>query len=529
MKPVVATSEPAPKTPPVADRIGERLYRFDGGLRLRHNKKIACRDPVARPALPAELVVPMRQHSGPPARPCVAEGQFVLKGERIGEGPERGAHIHAPTSGRVTSVQDRPMAHATGQPGTCVVIRPDGEDRWGERTPFPAWETSDPAALRAHIRHHGIVGLGGAVFPTDLKAGAATVTPIHTLVLNGVECEPWIACDEMLMREQPRHLVEGALILAHAAGVERVVIAIEDQMGAVERALAEAAAELGGGRCRVVKVPTVYPEGGERQLVQTLTGLEVPAGGYPHDLGLLVQNVATAAAVRQAVIAGEPLVERIVTVTGHGVRHPRNLLALLGTPAAHLVEAAGGYTDDAARLVVGGPMMGYPLGSDAEPVVKATNCLLVLTTGDMRPPQGELPCIRCGDCASACPARLQPQELQFMARAAQWDAVAALGVDACIECACCDLVCPSQIPLADWFRYAKGEVRRVSSERVAAERARERFEAREARLERARQEKAERLARRKDKLRDEAGRKRQIEAALARAKGTKDPSAEDEA
>ncbi len=419
------------------------------------------------------------------------------------------------------------MAHVTGQVGPCVVIHTDGEDRWAELEPLLDWRDAAPENLRAHIRRAGIVGLGGAVFPTDVKAGSRGALPIHTLVLNGAECEPYISCDEMLMREHPRQIVEGAMMLRRATGASRVVIGIEDQMGAVEKALARAARDVGGADVDVVRIPTIYPEGGERQLVQTLTGLEVPFGGYPHDLGLLVQNVATAAAVRAALLEGKPLIERVVTVTGNGVREPRNLLALVGTPVAALIEAAGGYTEDVARLVVGGPMMGYPLHSDAEPVVKATNCVLALSADDVRSTQPEMPCIRCGDCARVCPAQLLPQELNFQIRARQWDEVATLGVDACIECGCCDFVCPSHIPLVSWFRYAKGEVREQGRERAAAERARQRFEAREARLERARQEKAERLARRKRKLRDEAGRKRQIDAMLARAGNKRDDTSGD--
>jgi len=498
-------------------RAGDRLHRFHGGLRLRHNKKVSCRDPVVRPPLPRELVVPLLQHRGRPAAPCVRPGETVLKGQLIGVAPGRGAHVHAPTSGLVTTVEDRPMAHFTGQSGPCTVIRVDGEERWGERRSLPDWRDAAPADLRRHIRQAGIVGLGGAVFPTDLKVGARNATPIHTLVLNGAECEPYISCDEMLMREHPRRIVEGAMMLRHAVGAERVIIGIEDQMGVVEAALARATAAVGGAEVEVVRIPTVYPEGGERQLVQTLTGQEVPEGGYPHDLGLLVQNVATAASVREAVVEGTPLIERYVTVTGNGVRHPRNFCALIGTPAAHLVEAAGGYTPDVTRLVVGGPMMGYPLAHDGEPVVKATNCLLALKAADVRPTQPEMPCIRCGDCARVCPAQLMPQELHVLARAEQWDTARALGVEACIECGCCDYVCPSHIPLANWFRYAKGQVQARDLEQAAADRARRRFEAREARLEQARREKAERMARRKRQLKDKAERKRQVAAALARA------------
>jgi electron transport complex protein RnfC len=368
-----------------------------------------------------------------------------------------------------------------------------------------------------------VVGLGGAVFPTARTAERAADAGIHTLIINGAECEPWISCDEMLMREHPERVVLGARILARAAGARRILLAIEDQMGAVMTALKEAVnAVAEGDVVEVVRIPTIYPEGGDRQLIQVLTGLEVPVGGYPHDLGLLCQNVATAAAVADAVVDGRPMVERIVTLTGNGVAEPRNLLALLGTPIADLVAACGGYRPDAARLVIGGPMMGYALDSDANPLIKAGNCVLVLDQHDIAPLQAELPCIRCGECARVCPAQLLPQQLNFFIRAQQWAQAEEWGLDSCIECGCCDYVCPSHIPLVDWFRYGKGELRQREREQAFAELSKERFEAREARLARAEDEKARRLAERKRLLRDEVDRKRQLEAILERSDARRD-------
>lgn len=504
---------------------GERLHRFHGGLRLRHNKQVSCEHPITQAALPEELVVPLLQHRGEMAQATVRPGQPVLKGQLVGEAPGRGAHIHAPTSGIVIAVEDRTMAHSTGQPGPCVILKPDGEDHWLEREPLDNWQQAAPERLRARIRQAGIVGLGGAVFPTDLKAQVQSPRSVHTLILNGAECEPYISCDEMLMRESPKEIVAGAVILARAVNARHIVIAIEDQMGQVGEALEAAVRKTEASHITICKVPKLYPEGGERQLVQTLTGQEVPLGGYPQDLGLLVQNVATAAAVYDAVVEGTPLIERIVTVTGNGVHTPRNFRALIGTPVAHLIKAAGGYTDDIARLVVGGPMMGYALPSDAEPVTKASNCLLALNHDDVHVPQAEMPCIRCGECARVCPAQLMPQTLHTHIQGKQWDETEALGLAACIDCGCCDLVCPSQIPLVSWFRYAKGEIRLQSSERAASEHARERFEARATRLERAAQEKAERMARRKHKLASKKSRKQQIAAALERAGAAEKPPA----
>jgi electron transport complex protein RnfC len=496
-----------------------RLYHFHGGLRLRHNKKVSCELPVAPAPLPERLFVPLLQHAGAPASATVAPGQAVLRGEAIGSFRQFGAGcLHAPTSGTVEAIVAHPASHVSGHDGPCIVIRPDGRDAWRPREPIADWPSADPETLRQRIASAGIVGLGGAVFPTGYKVAQARERRIHTVILNGSECEPWISCDEMLMREQPDSIVLGARILQRAVGAAQTLIAIEDQMGAVHQALQEAADRAGASGIRIVRVKTLYPEGGEKQLIQVLTGLEVPTGGRPADLGLLCQNVATATAVAQAVTEDRPLIERIVTVTGPGVRRPRNLLARIGTPIADLVAAAGGYTEDAARLVLGGPMMGYPLTSDANPVIKAANCVLVLREADLRPPQAELPCIRCGECARVCPAVLLPQELNRVIRAAHWEDAAAFGLGDCIECGCCDLVCPSHIPLVEWFRFGKSELRDSAAERERAERARERFEARQERLERVKRERKQRMAEKKRALRDAQDRKAKVAAAIERAR-----------
>jgi electron transport complex protein RnfC len=267
----------------------------------------------------------------------------------------------------------------------------------------------------------------------------------------------------------------------------------------------------------VVKVTTIYPEGGERQLIQVLTGLEVPADGRPADLGLICQNVATAAAVADAVAEGKPLIERYVTVSGNGVSHPRNFLALLGTPFSHLVEHCGGYTDDVVRLIVGGPIMGYPVASDSAPVVKASNCILALTEQDTAVPQPEMPCIRCGECARVCPAILLPQQLHLQIKNGLWNKLEEYGLSACIECGCCDLVCPSHIPLVEWFRWGKGQQTQRSLESTATGQARKRFTDREERLLRIKQQRAEKMSRRKQMLKDKATQQERIRAAIDRA------------
>ena len=487
----------------LAREAGKHNHHFHGGLRLRHNKKISCQDPVGRPPLPELLTVPLLQHAGDIADAFVSVGEQVLKGQKIGQ-CQPCAGVHSPVSGRVEAIEDRPMSHPSGQAGPCVLIKPDGREQWVELKPIHDWETASPDSLIKQIQDCGLAGLGGAVFPTHTKARDARDRQIHTLVLNGAECEPYISCDEMLMREQPGKIILGARILRRALGAGRVILAIEDQMGAVQEALTHAVKHTGCKSISVVKVTTIYPEGGERQLIQVLTGLEVPKGGHPPDLGMVCQNVATAAAVAEAVVEGKPLIERYITVTGNGISHPRNFQALLGTSFSHLVELCGGYTDDVARLVVGGPIMGYPVASDSSPVVKASNCVLALTQQDIAEPQPEMPCIRCGECARVCPATLLPQQLHLQIKNQLWDQAGEYGLSACIECGCCDLVCPSHIPLVDWFRYGKGEQRKRALEREVTELARKRFEDREERLLRIKQERTEKMTRRKQMLQDKA-------------------------
>ena len=501
----------------LAQEAGKHTHHFHGGLRLRHNKKISCQVSVQRPPLPKHLIVPLLQHAGDTAESLVGVGEQVLKGQVIGQ-CQPCAAIHSPVSGVVTAIEDRPMSHPSGQAGVCVVIQSDGQEQWVDLNPVEDWRSASSDELIMQLQTCGLAGLGGAVFPTHTKTRDGRDRHIHTLILNGVECEPYISCDEMLMREQPDRIILGARILRRALGAERVVIAIEDQMGAVQQALTHAVKNTDSSNISVVKVTTIYPEGGERQLIQVLTGLEVPKDGRPSDLGMVCQNVATAAAVADAVVDGKPLIERYVTVTGNGISQPRNFKALVGTSFSHLVENSGGYTHDVARLVVGGPMMGYPIATDEAPVVKASNCVLALTQLDIAEPQPEMPCIRCGECARVCPAVLLPQQLHLQIKNGQWDPADEYGLSACIECGCCDYVCPSHIPLVEWFRFGKGELRKRSIEKQASNQARKRFEDRDARLLRNKQERAEKMTRRKQILKDKALQQERIRASIDRAK-----------
>ncbi|MDT8410729.1 MAG: electron transport complex subunit RsxC [Wenzhouxiangellaceae bacterium] len=503
--------------------VGEQLHRFPGGLKLRHHKQIACRDPLMRPALPETLCLPLQQHQGPPGECLVETGEQVLKGQPLTRArSDCEVPIHAPTSGTVSAIEDRPAGKRPGGLKRCIVLTPDGRERWCARKPVDDWHKLDAPALIEHWRAGGLAGLGGAMFPTAAKLRGDwddQTSGVHTLILNGSECEPYISCDEMLMRIRPEAVVTGGLMLARALGAEQVVIAIEDQMGAVRKAFDEIVDQYDPDRrCRIVQVTTIYPEGGEKQLIQVLTGREVPHDGLPQSLGLVCLNVATAAAARDIIVDGTPVIERIVTISGPGIEHPRNLIALLGTPIHLLIEAAGGLSDEIDRLVLGGPMSGLPLASDQVPIEKGSNCILALRPVDTQRAQPEMPCINCGECVRVCPASLLPQELFHYLRAENYAEAERLNLFDCIECGCCAHVCPSHIPLVDHYRHGKDIMRERGIEDARARRAQQRFEARQARLADEAEQRKARRERRERKLEHPDGAKSEVQAAIERAR-----------
>ncbi len=466
-----------------------RLFRFHGGVKPDAHKNESCTPAIRRAPLPARLTVPLRQSARATASCIVEVGQHVLKGERIGE-PEGflGTAVHAPTSGTVVDIARHPMAHASGLDTECVVIEPDGEERWVEHAPFDYHAASREESL-AWLRDCGIVGLGGATFPSHVKLGKGS--GIETLILNGAECEPWITCDDRLMRERAADILAGATILRELIGARELVVGVEDNKPEAIAAMKEAAAASPHG-VNVVAVPTLYPAGGEKQLIRVLTGIEIPYGKLGADYGVQCFNVGTAYAVYRAIALGEPLISRIVTLTGN-VDDAGNWEVLLGTPVQDLLPLARPRADT-DRTLMGGPMMGYALPRLDVPIVKGSNCLIAASPKLFPPPPPEQPCIRCTECSKACPADLQPFELYWFSRSKNFGKAQEYHLFDCIECGCCSYVCPAHIPLVDYFRFSKSEIWAREREKSAADQARERFEFRNFRQEREKAEKAAKLA-----------------------------------
>lgn len=474
------------------------LGKLHGGLRLPANKAQATSQAILDAPLPKQLVLPITQHVGDPAQPVVGIGEHVFKGQLVAEpGGSLGAPIHASSSGTVVAIEPWPVSRRNGENAPCIVIECDGKDEAIQNNAAPMDFTSlTPPDLLDAILQGGIVGLGGAVFPTAQKLMQARTCAIDHLLLNGVECESYISCDDLLMRERAAEIVSGAQILMHALQIDVCFIGIESDKPDAIRALAEVLGNVNDDRIVLKQVPTIYPSGGEDQLVQLVTNREVPSGGLPSDVGCLVQNVGTAAAIHDWIIDKQPLISRVTTVTGDGVEKPVNVRARIGTTVADVIALAGGYTDKAKQLIIGGPMTGKSVTTDRVPLVKATNCVLV--SGDTPDPGPELPCIRCGDCAAVCPVQLLPQQLFWYACADNETKLREFGLMDCIECGCCDVVCPSHIPLTADFRVAKGRIQELADEKARAARARQRFEARNERIERESAERESELAQQKE-------------------------------
>ena len=450
-------------------------------------KRLSNKAAIVQPTMPDLLTLPIRQHVGSEGICCVNVGDYVYKGQALSNATTPYAvPVHAPTSGHIVAIAPHVVAHPSGLTEMCVSIKPDDKDTWGELSPLADYTAVDKNTIVDAICQAGISGMGGAGFPTHIKT--ATSKPVEFLVLNGVECEPYITADDRLMREHAWQIRQGLDILAHIIEPKAIVIAIEDNKPEAIQALNIACQDKDA--YRVVPIETKYPAGGEKQLIQVITGREVPRNGLPADIGVMMFNVGTCFAIADAILHGKPLIERIVTVTGDAVAKPANFRALLGTPVKHLLEEASyqAKKQTSPKVIMGGPMMGFALADATIPVVKTTNCLLVPSKKELVDDNAERPCIRCSACADACPVSLLPQQMFWHAKAKEYDKAEDYDLFDCIECGACAYVCPSEIPLVHYYRQAKSEIRLQRDEKNKAEKAKQRFEARNERLEREKEE-----------------------------------------
>ena len=479
-----------------------KIWDIHGGVHPPENKTQSLGRGIEPAGIPPQLVHPLSQHIGAPAAPVVEVGQRVLKGQMIAEAKGFvSVPVHAASSGTVVAIESREIPHPSGLSAPCIVIDTDGKDEWIDHSGVDDYSALDKPALLNLIRNAGIAGMGGAGFPSAVKLSTRDDAKIDTLIINGTECEPYITADDILMRERADQIIAGVKVLQHLIQPsEQTLIGVEDNKPEGIAAL-RAAAE--GSSIEVVVFPTKYPSGGEKQLIQILTGREVPSGGLPADVGIVCQNIGTCVAIHRAVTHGEPLISRITTVTGDACSAPGNFEVLLGTPVDYLLNLGGINKEQCIRLVMGGPMMGFTLKDTSVPVVKTTNCLLAPTKKELPPPPPAQACIRCGMCAEACPASLLPQQMYWFARGKEYEKLEEHNLFDCIECGACSYACPSNIPLVQYYRASKSEIRKQQQEKVKSEHAKARFEARKERIER---EEAEKEARRK--ARQEAAKKK---------------------
>lgn len=489
--------------------MSREIHPFPGGLQIPPHKELSNAKTSVITPLPDQIILPLQQHIGSPAVPLVQTGDKILKGQIIARANGYiSVPMHASTSGKVVDIGNYTVPDPLGLKAPCIVIEPDGDDAWFEIKPTHDYASIDPKELQEVIREAGIVGLGGAGFPAHVKLREGMENIVDTLIINGVECEPYISCDDRLIREKPGYIVNGARMIRHAVQAKHCVIALEDDMPGAYEALKP----LIDDDIELIRLPVKYPQGGERQLIKALTGKEVPSGGLPIHIGIVMHNVGTAAAAYRAVTRGEPLISRYVTVTGE-LRDPKNLQVLLGTPVKHCADQCGFEEKEGQAIILGGPMMGMYVNNMHMPVIKTTNCVLVTSTYNQSP---ELPCIRCGQCVDACPAELLPQQLYWHARSKNYERLREYHLFDCIECGCCSYVCPSNIRLVQYYRKAKRQITQDEKTLAGADRARQRFVARNERLAREQEEQNDELHAESDI--DETDKQAFIQAAVERTR-----------
>jgi electron transport complex protein RnfC len=457
------------------------VFGIRGGAKVSGRKELTAETPIETMPLPRLLHIPLQQHVGGPAVPVISVGSRVKKGQLIAASKgDISAPVHAPTSGYVTRIGDQLAPHPSGLPVLTLTLEPDGRDEWAELPEPLKLETATSKEIANRVSEAGVVGMGGAAFPSAVKLSMGERYELDSLILNGAECEPYLTCDDRLMRERADDTVIGIKFMMKALGVSKAYIAIEDNKPASIKSMQQACGEASG--IEVVDVPARYPMGSSKHLVQAITGRETPASGRTADLGVVVNNVATAYAVYEACCLGRPSISRIVTLSGKAVRNPANYDALIGTPISELVKQSGGLIEEPQQLLMGGPMMGQPLPNLEVPIVKGSSGVLALR-GTEIPEQNVMPCISCGSCVTVCPAGLLPMEMMNRLDHEDIDGADDIGLRDCISCGSCNYVCPSHIPLVQFFNYGKGKLKEQDIDKSRHERIKVLTEAREKRLE----------------------------------------------
>ncbi len=498
------------------------IYQIPGGIHPAEHKTESNQAAIQKLPLGKEFTINLKAQAGKRCLPVVSVGDKVLKGQVIAESDGIfSSYQHAPTSGTITAIEKLPIAHPSGMKDLCIRLEADSQDQWCDLKATKKYQELNREQLLARIFEAGIVGLGGASFPSHIKLQRQD--GIKTLILNAAECEPYISCDDRLLQEHSKQILEGAMVIAQLYDDIEVIVGIEDNKPKAIQALVDAREACNKKNIKIAVVPTKYPSGGEKQLIQLLTGKEVPKGGLPADLGIVMHNVATCFAIYEAIIEGKPLIKRLVTLTGEGCNQPGNYWVPIGTPIHELVSATN--SNRANHYIMGGPMMGFDIQNTEAGIIKATNCVIM---NQQNPRDAEMACIRCGACMDACPASLLPQQLYWHAKSDEFEKAEEYDLFDCIECGACAYVCPSNIPLVQYYRYAKSSIRNQRVEKSKADKARERHEARQERLERVKREKAEKhrkAAEARRKAAEAAGqddaKKAAVAAALARVQAKK--------
>ena len=496
-----------------------KIWDFKGGIHPPEMKSQSNQSPIQQSELAHDFYVPIKQHAGSAGNVLVKEGDYVLKGQPLTQGDGlRILPVHAPTSGTVKFIGKHVAPHPSGLTEDMIHIQADGLDKWREQFPLEEFFTLPVDQLIDRIYQAGVAGLGGAVFPTAAKIQSAE-KKVKLLIINGAECEPYITCDDRLMRDYTDEMIEGIRILRYILRPEKVVIAVEDNKPEAIQAIQQSLHGANDIELRVI--PTKYPSGAAKQLIYLLTGMEVPSGGRSYDIGVLMHNVGTAFAIKRAVINDEPLIERVVTLTGDKISEKGNYWVRLGTPVDHLLAQVGYQYDERFPVFAGGPMMGLQLSDLNAPVTKLINCLLAPDHFEYGEPEPEQACIRCSACSDACPVNLMPQQLYWYARSEDHQKSEEYSLKDCIECGVCAYVCPSHIPLIQYFRQEKAKIWEIKEKAKKAEEAKIRFEAKQARMEREEQERKARSQRAAEARREELAKQKgedPVKAALERLK-----------